>query len=95
VMLTKTQLESLKNEIGCDILGGCIEYSKSLSDRAEVMAYARSMVMNHLKKAKELNGNQIYGVGPAIVQPKASKTVAAIDMSILSDDLSAFIETLM
>ena len=95
VMLTKTQLESLKNEIGCDILGGCIEYRKSLSDRAEVMAYARSMVMNHLKKAKELNGNQIYGVGPAIVQPKASKTVAAIDMSILSDDLSAFIETLM
>lgn len=95
VMLTKTQLESLKAEVGYGILSGAIEYGKNINSPGEVNAYARSMVMNHLKKAKELNGNQIYGVGPAVVQSKTSKAITAIDMDILSDDLKAFVNTLV
>jgi hypothetical protein len=91
-MLTNQQLESLKHEIGQGIYSGNIEYGKDRTNGSEVFAYARSMVMNHLKKAKELNGNQVYGVGPA--QPKASKTSSAIDMSILPDDLKAIVTAL-
>src|ERR1035437_9771467 len=96
VMLTKQQLESLKHEIGQDIYLGNIEYSKDTTNGTEVFAYARSLVMNWLKKGKELNGNQIYGVGPApaaasVKQPKA---LAALNVDLLSDDLKAFVETL-
>jgi hypothetical protein len=95
VMLTSNQLESLKHEIGHGIYMNQIEYSKDLTNGPEVFAYARSMVMNHLKKAKELNGNQIYGVGPVVVQSKPPKALADIDMDLLSDDLKAFVNTLV
>lgn len=97
-MLTKHQLECLKFETASGILAGLIEYSKPLNP-VEVTSYARSMVMNHLKKAKELNGNQVYGVGQvvpaAVAAPKQSKASAGIDMNILPDDLRAFVESIM
>ena len=95
MMLTKDQLENLKAYIGNGIYNGDIEYSKDRLNAGEVFAYARSMVMNHLKKAKELNGNQIYGVGPAAAQSKAPKALAGIDMSLLTEDLKAFVDTLV
>ena len=95
VMLTKNQLESLKHQIGQDIYLGNIEYSKDRTNGSEVFAYARSMVMNHLKKAKELNGNQIYGVGPAVVQSKQPRALASINEELLSEDLKAFVKTLV
>ena len=95
VMLTKNQLESLKHEIGQGIYLNQIEYGKDSTNGAEVFAYARSMVMNHLKKAKELNGNQIYGVGPAVVQSKPSKALSGLNMDILSEDLRSFVKTLV
>lgn len=95
VMLTKNQLEALKNEMACGMMYSTIEYSKDRTKFHEVRAYARSMVMNHLKKAKELNGNQVYGVGPVVVQSKSSKVASALDMSILPDDLKSFVQTLV
>ncbi|CAM6003857.1 unnamed protein product [Sphagnum balticum] len=95
VMLTKTQLESLKFEIGSDISNGYIEYSKDSNNGPEVFAYARSMVMNHLKKAKELNGNQIYGVGPAAVQPRPPKALEGLNKEILPEELREFISSLV
>ena len=95
VMLTKDQLESLKLEIGQRIFNGTIEYGKDRANKAEVFAYARSMTMNHLKKARELNGNQIYGVGPVTSQPKQSKTIATINMDLLSDELKAFVKSIV
>lgn len=92
-MLTKDQLESLKKEIGDGLYNGTIEYGKT--DKNDVYQYARAMVMNHLKKAKELNGNQIYGVGPAVVQSKQPKALAAINRDILSEDLKAFVDKLV
>ena len=95
VMLTNHQLELLKREIGDDILAGHIEYSKDNSDYTEVRAYARSMVMNHLKKAKELNGNQIYGVGVLSPTAKQPRVLTTINTEILSEDLKEFVKTLV
>jgi hypothetical protein len=92
VMLSTELLESLKKNVAEMIINGTIEYSKDRANTAEVVAYARSMVMNHLKKAKELNGNQVYGVGPA-KEPKAIKS--NIDKSILTPDLKEFVDTLV
>ena len=93
-MLTKNQLEDIKQNIGLRIGSGEIEYSKDRCNFAEVMAYARSMVMNHLKKAKELNSNQIYGVG-STTQTKQLKVPVSLDETILSDDLKALVKTLV
>jgi hypothetical protein len=95
VMLTSVQLESLKHDIGQGIYTGTIEYGKDRTNGSDVFSYARSMVMNHLKKAKELNGNQIYGVGPAVVQSKQSNALNSINMDILPEDLVAFVKTLV
>ena len=95
VMLTKGQLESLKYQIGQMIISGQIEYGKDASNNGEVFAYARAMVMNHLKKAKELNGNQIYGVGPAVVQSRHPKVIEGLNKDLLSDDLKAIVERLV
>jgi hypothetical protein len=96
VMLTADQLEHIKTAIAVNIQNGLIEYSKDPTNRSEVVPYARSMVMNHLKKAKELNGNSVYGsrsTGPKLAKP--SKVLAGIDQSILSADLKEFINTLV
>lgn len=95
VMLTKDQLEDIKRQIGTDICNGLIEYSKA-PDFSDAYPYARSMVMNHLKKAKELNGNQTYGKTTAQVKATAQdKALKDIDMSVLPTDLSEFVKTLV
>jgi hypothetical protein len=96
IMLSKDQLESLKEQIGIGIYRQLIEYSKDHTNGAEVTAYARAMVMNHLKKAKELNGNQVYGSTPAMVQSRnEEKKLATINMDALPDDLKAYVKTLV
>lgn len=95
-MLSKDELENLKREVADSIIAGQIEYGKDASNVAEVRAYARSMVMNHLKKAKELNGNQVYGVGPAL--PRASKgpkLPSDLNVDLLSADLKEYVKTLV
>jgi hypothetical protein len=95
IMLSKQQLELVKENIGQDIMSGKIEYSKPLN-RYEVVTYARSMVMNHLKKAKELNGNQIYGQTPAMVQSREKeKKLSTVNIDILPEDLKAFVKILV
>jgi hypothetical protein len=54
--LTNQQLENIKANVMNGIINGIIDYNKDVNNHAEVRSYARSMVMNHLKKAKELNG---------------------------------------
>ena len=60
LLLSSKQLDLIKTNIYNGIVNGLIEYSKSVTNTTEVRAYARSMVMNHLKKAKELNGGCTY-----------------------------------
>lgn len=58
--LTNTQLETIKSNIAHGIGNLVIDYGKDPHNTSEVRSYARSMVMNHLKKAKELNGGSQY-----------------------------------
>ena len=96
ILMSKDQLEQIKTDIGNGILNGTIEYSKSRSSVSEVTAYARSMVMNHLKKAKELNGGQVYGKTPAVVQAtKEEKKLSAFNVNSLPDDLQSYVRTLV
>lgn len=60
LLLSSQQLENIKANIFNGIINGLIEYGKDINNHAEVRSYARSMVMNHLKKAKELNGGNTY-----------------------------------
>ena len=62
--LGNLQLENIKTNIMVGIINGIIDYSKDRNNHNEVRAYARSMVMNHLKKAKELNGGYTYKAIP-------------------------------
>jgi hypothetical protein len=69
-MLTHDQLESIKGNVFNAIISGVVEYGKDPNNHAEARTYARSMTMNWLKKAKELNGGYVY-------RPAASSTNTA------------------
>jgi len=96
VMLTATQLEDIKLRVTVGIQNCFIEYSKDPNNSGEVVPYARSMVMNHLKKAKELNGNQVYTTNPSVVQSnKENKALSGIQMDLLPEELRNFVKTLI
>src|ERR1041385_2293749 len=73
--LSSAQLEAVKDAVMTGILLGNVEYSKDVTNRSEVRTYARSMVMNHLKKAKELNGGCSYVPSSTGVSSSGPKTV--------------------
>lgn len=91
--LSAGQLETIKINIGDQILAGTIDYSKDKTNVAEVRSYARSMVMNHLKKAKELNGNADRGMpnGAAPRPKKISKN--DLNPTTLPEYLKEFVES--
>lgn len=100
--LSSADLESIKSSIQLRIMSGNIEYSKDPTNQAEVRTYARSMVMNHLKKAKELNGGHSYVSAPAngnspskTVRVKDPKVPKGIDLSLLPEELKEFVKTLV
>lgn len=89
-VLTKFQLEDIKNEIYSGIVSGNIEYGKDNTNLAEVRSYARSMVMNHLKKAKELNGNgSIAATKKAPSDASTASKKRSVNMDLLPEDLKA------
>jgi hypothetical protein len=103
VVLTSSQLESIKAIIYRDLADGTIEYSKDKTNLAEVRAYARSLVMNHIKKAKELNGNLVPTVSsdPSTRTPRATMTKGpaiapkGVDVSLLSEELKEYVKLLV
>lgn len=95
MMLTRDQLETIKKQVGDDMYSGVVEYGKA-PDFTEVYQYARSMVMNHLKKAKELNGGVTYGkTATEVSVTNKTKSLAGIDTSILTEDLHEFVKNLV
>lgn len=103
LLLSSAQLEAVKASIQAGISAGTIEYSKNINDAAEVRTYARSMVMNHLKKAKELNGGRNYipatsdGSQPAkTVRVKAKPDVPkGVNIDLVPDELKEFVKSLL
>ena len=75
-MLSAVQLESIKNQMYDGIINGQIEYGKDITLISEVRAYSRSVVMNHLKKAKELNG------GTSTIKKNSTNTNASPFMKV-------------
>jgi hypothetical protein len=57
--LSESELVLLRSNIANGIINGVIEYSKDI-DAKEVAKYVSSMISNHFRKAKELNGNAQY-----------------------------------
>ena len=106
LVLSAAQLENIKGTICFEILNGGIEYGKDLNNMTEVRTYARSMVMNHLKKAKELNGGHVYttsnnvSVGNTVSSNARSYSVRkkvgpkGVNMEVLSDEMQEFAKTL-
>jgi hypothetical protein len=87
-IITSSQLAKIKQEVYDGIIQGAITYSKSTSSRSEVKTYASSMVMNHLKKAKELNGGG--GSTVSVLKATSSATNASyatygLDVNSLPD----------
>jgi len=96
IMLTHDQREKIKNSLAVAITLGDVTYSKDPLNKVEVTAYARSCVMNHLKKAKELNGNQVYGQTQETIEAKKEqKKLSGIDMDSLPNDLKALVRGLV
>lgn len=95
VMLSNQQLEDLKQVVTFDILNGTVDYGKDRTNRAEVTTYARSMVMNHLKKCRELNGNiDFASTSPKVRIPKV-KEIPGLTMDLLPQDLQDYIKSLV
>lgn len=101
--LSGVQLESIKDIIGYEIIAGNIEYSKDKSKVSEVKSYARSMVMNHLKKAKELNGGHGYISNPSstsvsslkAIRVKAKIAPKGVNPELLTEELKEFVKSLV
>jgi hypothetical protein len=58
--LTDEQLKTIKFNIVQGIISGTVDFKKDTSDEKAIARYVSGMVSNHLRKAKELNGNQKY-----------------------------------
>ena len=96
--LNNAQLEAVKTAVAYGIQNGDIEYSKPLTNTHEVRAYARSMVMNHIKKAKELNGNMVpgqSGVGGAKAVKLKDPTPKGVDLTLLPEDFQQYLRKLL
>jgi len=102
LMLSNPQLEVIKTRIAGGIAAGTIEYSKDPSHHAEVVSYARSMVMNHLKKAKELNGGLSYtpnsvssgSATPSVSRSKEKSAPKGVDLDLVPEELKDFVKSL-
>jgi hypothetical protein len=73
--LSTDELEKIKQDICDGILTSTIQYSKDIANTTEVKAYARSMVMNHIKKAKELNSGNVYAPNKSTTTSPVSTVV--------------------
>ena len=103
LLLSSQQLENIKANIMNGIINGLIEYSKDINNHGEVRTYARSMVMNHLKKAKELNGGCSYVSNPSSPSTSAPRTLRVkeklapkgVNPELLTEELQEFVKTLV
>lgn len=86
-LLSNDQLETIKRNVRDLILAGTVTYSKPLVAH-EVNAYARSMVMNHLKKAKELTGGTKVASTPKVKKPRK-----LAKFEIVKDGLPDYLKT--
>ena len=97
LILTKDELELIKETTFSAILNQTIEYGNHGQPAGEIKLYARSMVMNHLKKARELNGNMVYSSTTGSTRAVKADPVApkGIVSSVLPEELQEYCKTLV
>jgi hypothetical protein len=97
LILSNLELELIKENTFNAILSQQVEYSGLNQPPTEIKAYARSMVMNHLKKAKELNGNLVYSTSAGKVQAvkAVDETPKGIVTSVLPKELFDYLAQLV
>jgi hypothetical protein len=109
LMLSSSQLEDIKANLTNAIINGIVDYSKDRNNHVEVRSYSRSCVMNHLKKAKELNGGHTYkttpvtsntttGVSTVVVKAFRQKVKVApkgVNVDLLPNSLKEYAKTLV
>jgi len=59
-VLTSEQLSSVADEVTNGIMGGTVSFGKATEDEKSVRNYVVSMISNHLRKSKKLNGGTAY-----------------------------------
>ena len=96
--LTPTELENVKINVTAGIRNGTIEYSKDRNNYGEVLRYARSMVMNHVKKARELNGGTSQ-ITTTSSEPRVRSTSnlapKGVDVSAIPEYMKDFVKKLV
>lgn len=99
-LLSASQLENIKIAVMNGILDGSIDYSKDVTAISEVKTYARSLVMNHLKKAKELNGGSTTASSTttrssSIKQKSNSSVPKGVEEELLPEYIKDFVTSLV
>jgi hypothetical protein len=100
-VLSTPQLENIKSAIYNGIVSGHIKYGKNINNTSEVRTYARSMVMNHLKKAKELNGGHVHvsnsnsNSSRSSTRLKTRSMPKGVNPDLLTDELKELAKTLV
>ena len=88
-VLTSGDFERTVDIIVSGIVSGQIKYGKDKNNAHEVRKYVRSMVKNHMNKAKELNGGSYSPVAKKVeVEDKGP----ALDRSVLSPELTTALD---
>ena len=58
--ISKEQKSEIRSLVFAGIMDGTVGFNGSLDDEKEISRYVNSMVDNHFRKAKELNGGNTY-----------------------------------
>lgn len=97
LVLSANELELVKESTLHAILSGQVEYGKSNDTLANIKVYARSMVMNHLKKCRELNGNLVYSKSTGETKAIKADPVApkGIVSTVLPKELQEYVKGLV
>lgn len=103
IALSSAQLETVKANVMNGIINGLIDYSKDRNNHGEVRSYARSMVMNHIKKAKELNGGNSFTSTPVSISDPVPRTIRVkakiapkgVNPDLLPQELADYARTLV
>lgn len=87
------QLTALKNSISNDIAAGLIAYKGVTSDAPKVKSYVSSLISNHMRKAKELNGGSAYV--PTTSRPASTGNTKVAKGKVKNDQVLSDLKVLL
>jgi hypothetical protein len=91
--ITSTQMVFLRDSIVNDIVSGVVAYKGATSDMPKVKSYVSSLISNHIRKAKELNGGSSYS--PAFTKNTSSSTNKTTKGKVKNDQVLSDLKVLL